>query len=101
MEKKTDTEKIEAIVNNMSFNTLETGVKLTRIHRYLVNELFKMFVHFAGQLARRYDNGTYDGRDSYACECSRIIIDALKEKEKYDEKWFNQLYDEILQKSND
>lgn len=98
MEKKTAAEKIEDIVNNMSFNTLETGVKLTRIHRYLVNELFKMFVHFAGQLARRYDNGSYDGRDSYACECSRIIIDALAEKEKYDIKYYSDRYDEVLKK---
>ena len=98
MEKKTDAEKIEAVVNNMSFDTLETGVKLTRIHRYLVNELFKMFVHFAGQLARRYNEGSYDGRDSYACECSRIIIDALAEKGKYDIKYYSNRYDEILKK---
>lgn len=92
--------QISDIVNNTLFHPLKTGVELTTKHRYLVNEMFKMFVHFAGQLARNYDKGHYDERNQYACECSRIIIDALKEKGKYDEKWFNQLYDEFLQKSN-
>ena len=99
MRKDSDATKIEAIVNNTLFRPLEVGVELTTSHNYLVNEMFKTFVHFAGQLARNYDKGLYDERKQYACECSRIIIDALKEKGKYDEKWFNQLYDEFLQKS--
>lgn len=100
MRKDSKASQIDTIVNSTLFNPLEVGVELTTSHNYLVNEMFKMFVHFAGQLARKYDNGYYDGRNEYACECSRIIIDALKEKGKYDEKWFNQLYDEFLQKSN-
>ena len=38
--------QISNLVNSTIFNPLETGVELSTDHRYLVNEEFKMFLHY-------------------------------------------------------
>lgn len=40
--------QISNLVNSTIFSPLETGVELSTDHRYLVNEEFKMFLHFVG-----------------------------------------------------
>ena len=60
MRRESKASKISDMVNNTLFDPLSTGVELSTDHRYLVNEEFKMFLHFVGQLSRNYDKGYYD-----------------------------------------
>lgn len=98
MEKNKKTQEISDIVNSTLFFPLEVGVQLANEHRYLVNEMFKMFLHFSGKLAMDYEKGFYDGRNEFACKCSKIIVDALKESDMYDTKYWEEKYSEILNK---
>ena len=98
MEKDKKTQEISDIVNSTLFNPIEVGVQLANEHRYLVNEMFKMFLHFSGKLAMDYEKGFYDGRNEFACKCSKIIVDALKDSELYNIKFWEQRYTEILNK---
>jgi hypothetical protein len=96
MEKNKKTTQISDIVNSTSFNPVEVGVQLSNEHRYLVNEMFKMFLHFTGKLSIDYEKGYYDGRNEFACQCAKIIVDALKENDMYDTKFWVNKYNEIL-----
>lgn len=98
MEKDKKTQEISDIVNSTLFNPIEVGVQLANEHRYLVNEMFKMFLHFSGKLAMDYEKGFYDGRNEFACKCSKIIVDALKDSEMYNIKFWENKYAEILNK---
>lgn len=94
-------EIISVLMNNMAVNELNVGVELTKDHRYLVDKTFKMFLHFAGQLSRDYDNGYYDGRNENSCKNAKIMIESLEKAETYHRKWFENIYDEVLKKSFD
>ena len=48
-------------------------------HRYLQNEMFKIFLEYVKILAKNYENGYFDGRNEYACMASDKIIDFFKE----------------------
>lgn len=96
MEKNEKTRQISDIVNSTLFSPMEVGVQLANEHRYLVNEMFKMFLHFSGKLAMDYEKGFYDGRNEFACKCSKIIVDALKDNDLYDTKYWKDMYAEIL-----
>jgi hypothetical protein len=98
MEKNSKTIEISNIVNSTLFNPIEVGVQLSNDHRYLVNEMFKMFLHFSGKLSMDYEKGYYDGRNEFACKCAKIIVDALKENDMYDIKFWANKYQEILNK---
>ena len=98
MEKNEKTRQISDIVNSTLFYPMEVGVQLANEHRYLVNEMFKMFLHFSGKLAMDYEKGFYDGRNEFACKCSKIIVDSLKESDMYDTKFWEEKYAEILNK---
>lgn len=50
-----------------------------REHRYLQNEMFKLCLEYIKVLAEHYENGCYDGRNEYAAETSKKIIDYFKE----------------------
>ena len=89
---------ISNLVNNTLFNPMRVGVELSNDHRYLVNEEFKMFLHFVGQLSRNYDKGNYDDRNAYACKCAKIIVDALENAQLYDRKFYANEYDKIIEK---
>ena len=99
MKKDSKASQISNIVNNTLFSPVEVGVELTTDHRYLQNELFKTFLHFAGQLARNEAKGNFDGRNEFACECSKVIIKALQEADLYDAKFWEKRYDLILENS--
>lgn len=94
MENKT-AKAISELVNKISFNGIEIGTELSTDHRYLQNELFKMFIHFAGNLAANYKNGKYDGRNEYACKCAKIMIDALERNELFDAEYYLEEYEKI------
>ena len=98
MKRGSKASQISDIVNNTLFNPIEVGVELSTDHRYLVQEMFKMFLHFSGKLAMDYEKGFYDGRNEFACKCSKIIVDALKESDMYDTKYWEEKYAEILNK---
>lgn len=90
--------EISDIVNSTAFYPLEVGIDLSRDHRYLVNEMFKMFLHFSGQLSRNYENGIFDARNEFACKCSKVIVDALEKENLYDRKFWEDEYDKQLSK---
>jgi hypothetical protein len=92
---------ISEMVNKSSFNPIEVGVELTTDHRYLVNEEFKTFLHFTGQLSRNFEKGKFDDRNEFACKCAKVMVDALKQADLYDVKYWENMYDEILNKSYD
>ena len=50
-----------------------TGRELTRAHRYLQQQMFKVFIGFMRQLAYNYQEGTYDERNEWA---SRLASEA-------------------------
>ena len=54
-----------------------------------------MFLHFASQLSRDYDNGIYDARNENACKCCKQMIQALEE---LDLSLLHNEYDKIIQK---
>ena len=60
-------------VNGRMCSAENTGRELTRAHRYLQQQMFKMFVGFMRQLAYNYQKGSYDDRNEWA---SRLASDA-------------------------
>lgn len=101
MRKDSKAHTISELVNVTTFSPLETGVELTTDHRYLVNEEFKMFLHFIGQLSRNYDKGSYDDRNEFACKCAKTMVTALEQADLYERKFWEDRYDETLSKSFD
>lgn len=101
MKKESKARVISDLINSTLFSPLETGVELTTDHRYLVNEAFKMFLHFAGQLSRNHENGNYDDRNEFACRCSKVMIKALEEADLYDRKFWESRYNEVIENSYD
>jgi hypothetical protein len=99
MKNGTKASEISNIVNNTLFSPLETGVQLSTDHRYLVNEEFKIFLHMAGQLSRNFESGNFDGRNEFACKCSKVIIDALEKADLYTRKYWEDRYDEVIEDS--
>ena len=91
-------DNISEMVNKTSFNPIQVGVEMTTDHRYLINEFFKATLHFMGQLKRDYEQDKFDGRNEFACKCSKIMIDALTAEGLYvPEYWANE-YEELLKK---
>ncbi len=60
-------------VNGRMCSAENTGRELTRAHRYLQQQMFKVFVGFMRQLAYNYQKGTYDDRNEWA---SRLASEA-------------------------
>ena len=60
-------------VNGRMCSAENTGRELTRAHRYLQQQMFKMFVGFMRQLAYNYQKGSYDDRNEWA---SRLASEA-------------------------
>ena len=51
--------------------------KMACDHRYLQNEMFKVFMAYVKKLAKAYLNGNYDPRNQYACTTSSLILNGL------------------------
>lgn len=60
-------------VNGRMCSAKNTGRELTRAHRYLQQQMFKVFVGFMRQLAYNYQKGAYDDRNEWA---SRLASEA-------------------------
>ena len=88
MKKDSRASKISDIVNSTLFDPMEVGIELTTDHRYLQNEIFKSFIHFAGQLARNYEKGLYDDRNEFACKSAHAMIEGLEKADLYDRKYW-------------
>lgn len=48
-------------------------------HRWIQNEMFKVCLAYIKKLAENYEDGRFDGRNQYAAETSKKIIDYFKE----------------------
>ena len=48
-------------------------------HRWIQNEMFKVCLEYIKKLAENYEDGRFDGRNQYAAETSKKIIDYFKE----------------------
>ena len=49
-----------------------------REHRYLQNEMFKVFMEYVKVLAKNASNGCYDPRNQWACNTAKQIVSALE-----------------------
>ena len=90
---KNKVREIEDVVNDCGFNTMEVGYYLTKMHRYLINELFKAVVWFIYFLKKDYEQGYYDGRNEYACKTAAKIWEVFEEDERFYEQQAEQLKD--------
>lgn len=52
---------------------------MAREHRYLQSEMFKVCIEYVRILAQNYANGCYDGRNAWACDSSKKILDYFNE----------------------
>ena len=66
-------------VNRCPNNFKKAAKAMGREHRYLQNEMFKVFLEYIKTLAENCESGCYDGRNKYAVETSKKIIDFFKE----------------------
>ncbi|MBS5552997.1 MAG: sulfide:quinone reductase [Bacteroides sp.] len=62
-------------VNGSMFSPDQTGRELPRAHRYLQQQMFKVFLGFMKQLAYNYQQGRYDDRNEWA---SRLSAEAYQ-----------------------
>jgi hypothetical protein len=66
-------------VNRCPNDFKKAAKKMSCDHRYLQNEMFKVFIEYIKILAENYENGFFDNRNVYACETSKTIIDCFNE----------------------
>ena len=62
-------------VNGSMSSPDQTGRELTKAHRYLQQQMFKVFLGFMKQLAHNYQQGRYDDRNEWA---SRLSAEAYQ-----------------------
>lgn len=67
-------------VNGRMLSHNETAKIMANDHRYLQQEMFKVFLAYAKILSINYNNRFYDGRNEYSCRCANEIISALEEQ---------------------
>ena len=77
--KNVKAKEISRIVNDCSFYAREVGVELSTDHRTLQESFARCAMAFFGCLASNYENGFYDGRNEYACQCAKVMIKALED----------------------
>ena len=70
-------------VNGRMCSADKTGKELTRAHRYLQQQMFRVFIGFMRQLAFNYQKGSYDQRNEWACRLAAEAIDHLAENDLY------------------
>ena len=54
--------------------------KMASEHRYLQNEMFKVFIDYAKELNKSYLNNFYDARNEWAVRAANKVISALEEE---------------------
>lgn len=65
-------------VNGKMCSYKKVGELMCREHRWLQNEMFKVFLAYVKKLAENYENGCFDGRNEYAAMTSSKIIEYFK-----------------------
>ena len=70
-------------VNGEMSSAYATGHAMANVHRFLVNEEFKVVLVFIEQFAYNYKSFQYDARNAYACRLSAAIIEELELKGLY------------------
>lgn len=48
-------------------------------HRYLQQEMFKVFIEYVKVLSKKYEDGYYDGRNEWSAETANRIENLLKD----------------------
>ena len=72
---KTFVREFENFVNGKVSSPEKTGRAMTTMHRYLQQQMFKVFLDFMKQLAYNYQQGRYDERNEWA---SRLSAEAYQ-----------------------
>ena len=65
--------------NGVMVSANQTGREMTRAHRYLQQQMFKVFLGFMRQLAYNYQKGCYDERNKWASQLAAAAYDRLTE----------------------
>ena len=65
-------------VNTCPNNFKKAAITMSKDHRYLQNEMFKVFIEYIKILADNYKRGCFDARNEYACKTSDAIIGYFK-----------------------
>ena len=73
--------EFENFVNGKMQSADKTGRAMTCAHRYLQQQMFKVFVGFMRQLAINYKSGRYDDRNEWASRLSAEAYDRLIDSE--------------------
>lgn len=68
---------ISNYVNKCPNDFKKAAKRMAQDHRYLQQEMFKLFIEYAKILAENAKNGIYDGRNEWACKTSEKIIEAV------------------------
>ena len=77
-------------VNRRMCSGDQTGKELTRAHRYLQQQMFKVCIGFIRQLALNYQKGCYDERNKWASYLAAAAYDRLTEDNLiYDPEYTN------------
>ena len=77
-------------VNGRMCSAERTGRELTRAHRYLQQQMFKVCIGFIRQLALNYQRGYYDERNKWASCLAAVAYDRLTEDNLiYDPEYTN------------
>lgn len=74
-------QEFENFVNGRMRSAEDTGRELSMAHRYLQQQMFKVFIGFMRQLAHNYQKGYYDDRNEWASRVAAEAYATLVEKE--------------------
>lgn len=67
--------QFENFVNGKCYDMKKTANIMSKKHRYLVQEMFKLFIEFVRKLSQDYDNKRYDGRNEWSAQMSKEIVE--------------------------
>lgn len=68
-------------VNGGMCSADQTGKEMTKAHRHLQQQMFKVFIGFMRQLAYNYQKGHYDQRNEWASKLASEAYRHLVERE--------------------
>lgn len=65
-------------VNGKCCDKKKVASLMAQDHRYLQQEMFKVFLEYVKKLDEAYQNGWYDARNEWACTAAHHMLDGLK-----------------------
>ena len=68
-------------VNRCPNDFKKAAKAMGREHRYLQNEMFKVFMEYVKILCENARKGNFDPRNQYACNTSKMIISHLEDRD--------------------